>query len=222
MALMGIQSGIEPWFFVATQRHDDGSFGKIKLPIPAAESQMIDFRDPNEPVVTPTPIVNNLSEKMAGPIVPIEKRRGVATAVLFNPVPDLEAFAIFGIDKVGNDVLHSKVHNRDIPDVVANPLKSHFFNTDCVSCHTETTRRMNLRLTQGDFAFKPNGKPPEIAAGQVPRRDWNVRNFGWFPPHFFIGGGVTVATATQRTANETAEVVEFIERNFRSEPAENE
>ena len=129
----------------------------------------------------------------------------------------MDAFAVAGTDASGADVLDEEVRNRDIADVVANPLKSHFFNTDCSSCHTETRRRMNLGLTQGEFAFKQDGKPPEIVADQLPKHDWNVRNFGWFPPHFFIGGGRTVATATQRTANETAEVIEFIERNFRAE-----
>jgi hypothetical protein len=60
-----------------------------------------------------------------------------------------------------------------------------------------------------------DGAPPPIAADVLPKDDWNVRNFGWFQPSAFIGGGPTVATVTQRTANETADVVEFIERHFR-------
>lgn len=214
MALMGIQTP-EPWIFLALSRLPDGRFGKIPIPIPAAEPQMIDFR--GGATVRPTPIVNNRSP-VTGPIVPTEERRGVATDVLFKRGLDLDAFAKIGTDAAGNDVLDTEVRNRDISDVVANPLSSHFFNTDCVSCHSETRRRMRLGLAQGDFAFKPDGKAPEIAADAHPKDDWNVRNFGWFPPHFFIGGGPTVATATQRTANETAEVLEFIEKNFRSVP----
>lgn len=221
MALMGIQSGVEPWFFFATKRFPDGHFRKIPVPgMAASEPQMIDFRrGPDKAKVVPTPLVNNLAPITATPMMrpSADTLRGVATSALFDfPLPDMDAFAVIGKDGT-DDVLHSEVRNKDIADVVASPIHSHFFNTDCVSCHTETRRRMNLGLTQGKFAFKPDGKPPAIVDDQLPKHDWNVRNFGWFPPSRFIGGGRTVATATQRTANETFEVVEFIERNFRSD-----
>ena len=96
-------------------------------------------------------------------------------------------------------------------------ITNHFFNTDCVSCHTETRRRLRFDIEPGKFAFRSDGQPPAVAAAQIPKDDWNVRNFGWFTPHSFIGGGPAVATVTQRSANETQEVVEFIERNFRVE-----
>ena len=205
MALMGIQSGIEPWFFLALGKQQDGSFNKIPIPIPAAEPQMIDFR--REARVVPAPVVSN---RPVG---------GVATAAVFlsqrqNFLNDL---ATVGKDSDGNDIVDAELRNRDIPDLIASPLHAHFFNTDCVSCHTETRRRLRLSLETSDFAFKVGGQTPAIAIEQLPKDDWNVRNFGWFTPHSFIGGGPTVATVTQRTANETAEVVEFIERNFRSE-----
>ena len=203
IALMGIQQGIEPWFFLALSRLGD-TFGKIPLPIPSAAPQMIDFRQGGR--VAPEPIVSN------------RPQGGVATAVLFKqPFVSRDAFAVVGKDSAGNDILDSQVRNRDIPDIIASPIHSHFFNTDCVSCHTESRRRMRLNLPVGDFAFKPDGQPPQIAQGLLPQDDWNVRNFGWFTPHRFIGGGPTVATVTQRSANETQEVVEFIERNFRAE-----
>lgn len=217
IALMGLQSGVEPWIFLALTRLPDGHFGPIPVPIPSAAPQMLDFRSGGE--VAPEPIVNNRSPITPQRMVPEGERRGVSTAVLFGrrfSLPNMNANAVIGKDSSGNVVFDPIVRNKDIPDVIANPLTSHFFNTDCVSCHTETARRINLNLTQGNLAFRVNGQPPRIQSGRVPTRSWNVRNFGWFPPSFFIGGGDVRATVTQRTANETAEVVEFIERNFRN------
>jgi hypothetical protein len=84
---------------------------------------------------------------------------------------------------------------RDILELIADPARSHFFNTDCVSCHTETRRTMSiLKTTSFD------GLDPAV----LPKDDWVLRNFGWgtFP--------ITAATASRRTAAETAEVVRFI------------
>lgn len=214
MALMGIQSGIEPWIFIAMTRLPTG-FAPIPFPIPAAAPQMLDFRSLGGKV-SPDPIVNNRSPITGERIVAEKDRRGVSTTVLFGPPPNMNAFAVIGKDAAGNVVRDTEVRNSDIPDVIADPIASHFFNTDCVSCHSETRRRLRLKLLPGDFAFKVSGQPPQIAADVLPADDWNVRNFGWFTPSVFIGGGPAVGTVTQRTANETAEVVEFIERNFRS------
>ena len=86
---------------------------------------------------------------------------------------------------------------RDILDLIADPNRSHFFNTDCVSCHTETRRAMDL-LSVRDI--------PGIDTAVLPNGQWNVRNFGWSPP---IEGPVQ-GTVTRRTAAETAAVVNFI------------
>ncbi|WLA46720.1 hypothetical protein QIH80_34055 [Bradyrhizobium elkanii] len=42
----------------------------------------------------------------------------------------------------------------------------------------------------------------------LPKENWNVRNFGWFPS--FLHGGAAAATITRRAAAETADVVAFI------------
>jgi hypothetical protein len=42
----------------------------------------------------------------------------------------------------------------------------------------------------------------------LPKDDWNVRNFGWFP-----SSSGTQETATRRTTAETAAVLQFIEDN---------
>ena len=83
-------------------------------------------------------------------------------------------------------------------DLIADPTKSHFFNTDCVSCHTETRRAMDL-LPLNDIDVVAGINPAALSNG-----DWNVRNFGWSPE------APARATVTRRTAAETAAVVAFI------------
>jgi hypothetical protein len=108
--------------------------------------------------------------------LPIAGRKGVATAELFQVPPPTPARA------------------QEIIDIIADPIKSHFFNTDCVSCHTDTRRAMELLQAN---------TVPGVATQTLPQGRWNVRNFGWFP-------GAPTATVTRRTATETAEVVNFI------------
>src|SRR5947207_236814 len=48
----------------------------------------------------------------------------------------------------------------DIPDLITNPRLAHFFNTDCISCHTGTTRRKSLSLPAGNDRYhyaRPRG-----------------------------------------------------------------
>ena len=121
--------------------------------------------------------MNGAALPVGGP--PIAERQGSSTADLFaNPPPP-----------------PSRI--EEILDLIADPAKSHFFNTDCVSCHTDTRRGMDL-LNIRDI--------PGIDAALLPNGPWNVRNFGWSPP---IEGPVQ-ATVTRRTAAETAAVVAFI------------
>ncbi len=77
---------------------------------------------------------------------------------------------------------------------------------------------MRFLLEPGAFAYLRDEQPPQIDPEVLPQHDWNVRNLGWFPPSRFIGGGPTVPTVTQRTANETAEVVQFIQEHYREQP----
>lgn len=214
MALMGLD-GPEPWIFIPLSRSPtgDGSFA----PIPILPAQMLSFRSGGG-VVAPAPKVNNLGVAPTQFPMPvnIQDRRGVSTSAMFDDAEFVpEDFAIIGVDANGEQVRDEAIRNRDIPDVIADPLRSHFFNTDCISCHTETRRRLRFSLAPGAFAFRQDGEPPAIEPEALPKDDWNVRNLGWFPRSDFIGGGQTLPTVTQRTANETAEVVEFIERHYR-------
>jgi hypothetical protein len=74
---------------------------------------------------------------------------------------------------------HFKV--RDTMDIVANPQITSTLTTDCVSCHTETTRRnaMGNVLSQPGTAFKPEAGISGVSEDVLPKDTWNLRNFGW-------------------------------------------
>ena len=103
---------------------------------------------------------------------------------------------------------------EDVPDIIAHPGRTHFFNVNCVSCHTESTRRAILQIDvkNSEFAFTLpkgiSGVDPSVLA----KDKWNVRNFGWFPDT--LGGRPTVPSVTLRTGNEAAESAAFINREY--------
>ncbi len=216
IALMGVRPP-EPWIFVALAKlpNDPEHF----RPVPFLPAQMLSFVGGKQGAVVPLIPTSNRSPISNARNLPTAERRGVATAALFGMPPSaLGDLAEIGRDATGTPIKDATLKNREIPDLVAHPALAHFFNTDCVSCHTETRRRMRLSLPPSSVAFQVGGRPPRIATKIPPQDDWNVRNLGWFQPDPIIGGGQAVATATQRTANETAEVVEFIERHYRGDP----
>lgn len=194
MAIMGLP-GLdipEPWIFVAMAPDRSGeSFDALHSPAIAQDeerfAQMLDVR--GGAAVAPSVRANNLNPitcKFEVPANPVgieapEAPLGVSTAELFpNANPN---------------------RMREVVDVIADPTKAHFFNTDCVSCHTETRREMDILGTNRiDAPVDPSVLPTEL---------WNVRNFGWFPS-FLRGGDVVFATATRRTATETEEVLEAV------------
>lgn len=199
MAVMGLPEGASaPWIFLSmlnlTPIKPSGIF--VPLKSPALDGQQ--FAQMLNPVgsasrVVPSPHANNLNPitcRNAG--VPftelsVSERNGESTDALFaTPAPPP--------DKIKSTL-----------DLIADPSKSHFFNTDCVSCHTETRRGMDLlgisQISGIDTAVLPNGQ-------------YNVRNFGWSPP---IEGPVQ-GTVTRRTAAETEAVVAFINSELLNKP----
>lgn len=190
MAIMGLD-GPEPWIFVAMQKNLRLSPPPVgSVPSPALDgkqvAQMLNFRSIT-PEVVPEPATNNLNPitcrhmALPDPARPTDKK-GVSTAELFKSnVPDARLM--------------------EIVDTIADPAKSHFFNTDCVSCHTDTRRLLNR------FSDR---KIDNIAPAVLPKDDWNVRNFGWFTLAFRTDPAV--ATVTRRTATETVEVLEFLNK----------
>src|ERR1700693_1379444 len=145
------------------------------------------------PRVVPVPHTNNLNSitcknaAVSTTSLPVAERTGVSTAELFvTPPPPADK-------------------TQQIVNVIADPAKSHFFNTDCVSCHTETRRSMEL-LNIKDI--------PGIDPAVLPNGQWDVRNFGWSPS----GKGPVQATVTRRTAAETNAVVMFINSELLGKP----
>jgi hypothetical protein len=188
MAIMALDAP-EPWIFVAMQKVPQGNPPTpVFVPVPGPTldgrqvAQMLSFR--GGPHVRPAPATNNQNPiscrhaAFQNPPLPNNERKGVSTADLFDASAD-------------------ETRVKEVVDIIADPGKSHFFNTDCVSCHTDTRQAMQ-RI--------PGFNVPEVAADVLPQGRWNVRNFGWFPP--------SSATATRRTATETAEVVGFINKEL--------
>ena len=189
MAMMGLPAGQHaPWIFLSMRLDPAGAGQFDPVPGPTLDgSQFAMMLQPvgQTPRVAPTPHPNNLEpitcmNAAFGPAaLPIASRRGRSTSDIFGDGPQDPA----------------KV--RAIVNLVADPTRSHFFNTDCISCHTETRRDMELlHLTSS----------PGLSPGVMPQSPYNVRNFGWSPP----SGGVSQSTATRRAAAETNAVVTWV------------
>ncbi len=188
VAFMGIERP-EPWLFFIADRSESGAFVLNST----AGTRMFSKRD--RPQVLPEP--TNLQFGAFG----------VSTAPLLQgkDVNSEAAPPVLGLGR--------PVKLAEVPDIIANPHLTRVFGTDCVSCHTESSLRRTKKLD-------PSGPPlgyakPEGFQGVKPEAvaetDWNVRNFGWgvnFPTR------TTQATVAVRTANESADVAEFINHNF--------
>jgi hypothetical protein len=195
MAIAAVPGGARaPWIFLSMLKVPPGvvpalpTGGFVPVPGPTLDGQQLaQMLAPvgAMPAVVPEPHTNNRNSitcknaAVSPSSLPAAQRNGSSTNELFaSPPPP------------ANSV-------RDILDLIADPARSHFFNTDCVSCHTETRRAMNL-LQIKDI--------PGIDPAVLPKGDWTVRNFGWSPP---IDGPIQ-AVVTRRTAAETAAVLPFI------------
>jgi hypothetical protein len=191
MAVMGLNAP-EPWIFVSMLKVPVGDqFAFQPVPEPTLDgsqvAEMLSFRGSQHMI--PAPATNNQNpitcrHAAFQPPLAAADRKGVATANFI-------------------DGALSESRTQEIVDIIADPKQSHFFNTDCVSCHTDTRQAMD-RIK--DFTV------PGVAPQVLPHENWNVRNFGWFPS--FFRPGVVDATVTRRTATETAEVVAFINREL--------
>ena len=91
---------------------------------------MLSFRD--NPHVVPAPRTNNRNEANDILNVPPAQRRGLSTSPLFadDAQMKVDAPAAIGITPGGEPINDAEVRNRDIPDVIAHPQISHFFNTE--------------------------------------------------------------------------------------------
>jgi mono/diheme cytochrome c family protein len=188
MAIAGLPANAPaPLIFLSILGDRAGHFFPVHGPTLDGAQQFAQMLNPfgTSPRVLPEPHTNNLNPitcknaAVSPTSLPVAQRNGVSTSAVFAiPAP-------------------SPVQTKQILDTIADPTKSFFFNTDCISCHTETRRTMDL-LKVKDI--------PGINAATLPNGQWDVRNFGWGD----AGKAGMQATVTRRTANETASVVAFI------------
>jgi len=186
MAVMGIDAP-EPWIFVSMLKIPVAGF--IPVPGPTLDglhvAQMFNIIGGKH--VVPQPSTNNQNPitcrhaALQNPPLPIADRKGVSTSAF-----------------IDGNVADSRV--IEIVNIIADPKQSHFFNTDCVSCHTETAQPLTKNVK--------NFVVPGVNKAVLPKENWNVRNFGWFPS--FLQPGPVAPTITRRAAAETADVVSFI------------
>ncbi len=188
MAVAGLPAAAPaPWIFLSMLGDHEGHFGPAHGPTLDGNLQFAQMLTPaaTNPRVVPEPHTNNINPitcknaAVSPTSLPIAQRNGVATSAVFvTPAPSAD-------------------QSKQILDTIADPTKSFFFNTDCVSCHTETQLTMDhLHVTA----------IPGINTAALPDGKWDVRNFGWGN----AGKAGMQATVTRRTANETAAVVTFI------------
>jgi hypothetical protein len=198
MAFMGTDPP-EPWVFFAMARRPDGLFVPIGPPsLGGQRAQMLTFRG-GTPVM-PAPRTTN-----------IDAASGVSTAPLFrsNAAALLPTAAL----ATAAHPLHSEV-----PDFIANPRLTTVRNTDCVSCHTESTRRLLLHLGPATDAivFQREPNVSGVDPGHLPQDPWNLRNFGWFQSR----DGVIHPTVTTRAGNEVADAVAFVNAEYLRQTAD--
>jgi hypothetical protein len=201
ISFMGIPAENEPWIFFKVQANT-ATAALIRIPVSGVfdstnpESEMFSFSDPN---VTPAP---QLPQRL----------QDVSTAQLF-PTVAATNFDNPLFPNATNVVLqHFKL--RDTMDIVANPQMTTTLTTDCVSCHTESTRRnaMGNIASQLGTAFQRAAGISGVAEDVLPKDRWNLRNFGW-GFNFFSGQGFQ-PTVSQRAANEAAESADYINKNY--------
>lgn len=201
ISFMGIPSENEPWIFFKVTlangrfRRDtvSGHFGP-----PPPKSQMLSFLS-GAPKVEPAPVPNAAAAAQGF---------GVGTDLLFRA--DIESHLDDPLFPGSPDASAKQLKLRDVPDFIANPSLRNTANTDCVSCHTETTLRHSLGLTPQPLAFKHPAGISKVAASVLPTDKWNVRDFGWGLN--FFNNREFKPTVTQRAANEAAESADLINK----------
>src|ERR1700733_12639346 len=188
MAFAGLPNAAPaPWIFLSMLGDHAGHFGPAHGPTLDGNLQFAQMLTPagTNPRVVPEPHTNNLNPitcknaAVSATSLPLAQRNGVATFTVFATPPPAADQA------------------KQILDTIADPTKSFFFNTDCVSCHTETRRTMELLNATAI---------PGINSTVLPGGPCLPLNFGWGN----AGKAGMQATVTRRTANETAAVVTFI------------
>lgn len=207
VSFMGIPGRFEPWiFFKVTVENGNlarepvsGNFlisGQPKQPMAQSLSNKTGAL-----VAEPAPVPDATA---------LTKGLGVGTALYFRP--DVGAHLDDNLFPGAANELARTLKLRHVADFIANPMFRNTGNTDCVSCHTETTQRRSLAglVAPEGIAFKHPAGISKVAAEVLPKDKWNVRDFGW-GFNFFVDKGFR-ATITQRAANEAAESADLINK----------
>ena len=206
MALAGVGPDAEPWIFMPLGHGPNGVWKPVPMPaliqppVVAATNyaEMLNFQVAG--VVAPTPDTRNLD--------PISCQHNTAKEA--PPDPN-------GLGGTSTSVLYAAGPNTDVAavvDVIADPARSHLFNTDCVSCHTETRIQIDF-AADGEAELQRIAREENIDPDMLPRVNENVRNFGWFAfPPGSGRAGAPFPTVTRRAARETAASVAYLRAHF--------
>jgi hypothetical protein len=211
----------DTWFFLAMINQSlhphiysqSPGLGFIPMPAPALDgyqfAQMLKPNNQLQNLIVPIPYANNNfrvdghsamtcrngANQKPGP--PLDQRIGYATADILDKRPLTDS-------NPGKQDYPPEPVMRAVLDTIVDPDRSHVFNTDCVSCHTETP------LFQQRFRDKKiQGIDPLALPGD---NRYNMRAFGWAPEHNIDHPNVDTVrpTVSRRTACETAKVVDYI------------
>jgi hypothetical protein len=199
ISFMGIPGKFEPWIFFKVTVGQDGSLTRETVSgnfDPKPKSQMLSFVGDKR--VDPAPVLNPAA---------VQQGFGVSTSLLFPA--DVESHLDDELFPGATLPIPPNLKLRDVADVIANPRRSHTGSTDCVSCHTETTRRNAIPglASQEGVAFKQPQGISKVAKSVLPNDKWNLRNFGW---GFNFKQRIFEPTVTQRAANEASESTDMI------------
>ena len=214
----------EPWIFVALRRTSDGGFEPF--PAPSVDQSGVTLVDQSGATKKPAfrqmlsfvPSAGHSEGAVIPPglnrnLMPVDCMTNFILASANLPQPDasqgVSTSSLFGAGA------NNPEEAARIGAIIADVSASHFFNTDCVSCHTETRREIDAEGESDDVLARiaeASGIATEampIAPNQGDSGDWNVRAFGWFPG-FPPSNARAHATVVRRTAFETHEVVECL------------
>lgn len=205
ISFMGIPGSFEPWIFfkvnvgpndVLVRQNVSGHFGPT-----SPTSQMLAFIGTKR--VDPATVLDAQAAKQGF---------GISTAILFAPDIGMRLDEALLTGAAAAPQQQWKL--RDVADLIANPFVRNTSNTDCVSCHTESTRRKLVPglNSQDGIAFKLPAGISGVDENLLPIDNWNVRDFGW-GFNFNTNRGFH-PTITQRAANEAAESADFINREY--------
>lgn len=205
VSFMGIPSQFEPWMFFKVTVEKDGKLTRESVSgnyvPPPPKSQMLTFQPGAPRNVEPEPSLGDTAA---------QNGFGISTSLLFSK--DISSHLDDRLFPNTEERSVAQLKLRDVADRIANPQLHNTATTDCVSCHTETTRRNNITglVSQPGIAFIQPVGISKVAAAMLPKDRWNLRNFGW--GFAFSENKTFKPTITQRAANEAAESADFINK----------